>query len=875
MGLSRFASLVAAIILLTSLLSACGGGGGGSGNNNGISVNTSAINFAADSQGAIPASKSYTVSWTNSKITGIAVGVPQGQTVPSWVDISLSGTSSPLTLTIGVNTTNLPGGTYGMTLRIVSGDANANIINYVDIPVSYIIKEKLTSTTSALSFSYTDGSPTPPAGQSLQLNGNGIFWVASISQPWVTLSSNSGTAPQSLTISVDPTGMAVGSYSAVITFSSTVNPADTYSLDVSLQITSPVVQLNTQSLSFSGINGSAIASQAVAFTLNNQNNSNWTVTPSDPWISLNKTSFTTADTVTVSVDPATPKLASGSYSGSITFATTYMGNSLTKVIPITLSLTRPTLTVTAANLDFQGGPASDFVPQPVSFSINTGALAYPWSINLVTDTGSGWLVASNQSGTVSQTTQSSDIGINTINQVGAQYTGSVNFSVTVNGDVLTQTLPVTLVLEPHRLFVADNGVALLSSPGQSVLSRTVTVSDNRKITTPWTAVSDQAWLTVTSSGTTDGGLVLQADPTSLAAETIHYANVTISSTDTTIVNSGQEVIRVGFYITNTTPASQTTVTLPAISGVTGLVADPVRPYVYVTESGTDIEVYNIYTGALVNTISNAGADLRNMAVSTNGDTLYALDYTDNSIVSVDLTAATPVANPAWTNPVWSNCSCSNAYYYSALNYTRINGKPVLVGGGHDIIDALTGERRYPTDNVSFIGLAVVADITPDGTIMFTANTNSSGHAVNRYLLKYSEINNAFTVNMTHSAGKSGFNRGLSSNPAGDRVYRACWYSNEMEVYNGNDLSTISSISSGTNGGALFGPDGLIYCARYYSDLTGGSGDVWSVNPADNSIVSEFSVTGEIETRMYVISGDGKRLITRSNGQATLTMSTIP
>ena len=40
------------------------------------------------------------------------------------------------------------------------------------------------------------------------------------------------------------------------------------------------------------------------------------------------------------------------------------------------------------------------------------------------------------------------------------------------------------------------------------------------------------------------------------------------------------------------------------------------------------------------------------------------------------------------------------------------------------------------------------------------------------------------------------------------------------------------------------------------------------------ILSEFNVAGEIALRLVAISGDGQRLITRSNNLVTIIMTTI-
>lgn len=872
------------LLALSVFLMSCGGGGGGDGSISspgGISINTAAINFQAIRNGPLPAPQNFSIEWTNPDIAGILVGLPRGGTLPGWLGLSLTGNSSPLGLTVVVGSTNEI--SSFLVLRIVSVDIDSNPLDVVDVRLDYTVTEIIRASPTDLSFSHAVGNTAPPPNQPVGITGFGLDWQASSNQPWVTLNNTSGVAPSDLRVGVDPTNLPVGLNSAVISVVNVNDPSNKVDINVDLQIVSTAIQVDSTSLSFSGINGSALSTQSLPFSLNNLQSTAWTVSTSDPWITLDSTIWSGPDTVVVGIDAAGASLASGNYSGTVTFSTTVPSGTLNLDVPVNLTLTRATLQSFPASLTFTGDSTADIDSQPIYISINTFPSSHPWQVILSTDTGSGWLGASVISGDGSQIQTPSDISINTTSTAGlagGAYTGSVEISATVNGDIVTQSIPVTLNLESHRLHVEDNGVALLSTASISRLSHSVTVSDNRgTTTTPWNATSDKSWLTVTSSGLTGDSLTLNADPTGLALDTIQYATITLSSTEPGVVNSGTETIQVGFYVTGNTPANQVSAAVQSLAGssFSGLIADPIRPYVYLTHRGSDIEVFNIYTGALVSTISNAGSVLGNMAISSDGQMLYVLDYVNNNIVTVNLTATPLTANPAWTDSAWSNCNCSAINYYSELIYTRVKGRPVLIGGAKDVIDANTGARLYPSDNISFLQERAVASLAAKGLVMFSAPMNRSPHTVVRHSIKYTESSETFVINQTQSASKSGFTRGVTSDPEGDTVYRACWYPlSEVEAYSGTDLSTINSVTSGTNGGALFAEDGLLYCARYYSDFSGsGGGDVWSVNPATNSVVSEFNVSGNVGTRLFDISGDGMRLITRSNNQSSLTMTLIP
>ncbi len=97
----------------------------------------------------------------------------------------------------------------------------------------------------------------------------------------------------------------------------------------------------------------------------------------------------------------------------------------------------------------------------------------------------------------------------------------------------------------HRLVASTPGVAFASMPGRSTLTRTLTVTDTLGHPSSWAASSDQPWLQVTPSGAAGGNLVLTANPAGLAADQIHYATVTIGSSESAV--SLQDHVRVGFW----------------------------------------------------------------------------------------------------------------------------------------------------------------------------------------------------------------------------------------------------------------------------------------------------------------------------------------
>jgi hypothetical protein len=77
----------------------------------------------------------------------------------------------------------------------------------------------LQASPAMLSYSAALGSGSP-ASSSFTVSNRGtgaVSWTATASQPWVSLPQTSGTAPSTLAVSVNPSGLVPGSYNATIT----------------------------------------------------------------------------------------------------------------------------------------------------------------------------------------------------------------------------------------------------------------------------------------------------------------------------------------------------------------------------------------------------------------------------------------------------------------------------------------------------------------------------------------------------------------------------------------------------------------------------------------------------------------------------------
>ena len=269
----------------TMLLAACGGGGGSSGPD-GLTVSPASLSFAAVHNGPFPPTQNIQITISRADARALVVGFPTGVTPPAWLDQSpgnLTGGGNNWTFTTAITSTTLAPGTYTTTVRVAIGDAGQHLLALRDVQVSYTVTSTpATASPNALNFSSAAGGPAP-APQTVALMGDVGSWTASPNQTWIGVAPSSGFGTGSVSVSVNPAGLALNTYNGSVTFNTAGGPA---SISLTLTVSPPGIQASSDSLTFSGVNGATLASQSLNIAMNNGAALNWTATtpPADTWL---------------------------------------------------------------------------------------------------------------------------------------------------------------------------------------------------------------------------------------------------------------------------------------------------------------------------------------------------------------------------------------------------------------------------------------------------------------------------------------------------------------------------------------------------------------------------------------------------------------
>lgn len=154
----------------------------------------------------------------------------------------------------------LPAGTTGsitVTVRAtnIAGDGVPGNADTTDQDFALVVYNATQTTAgptigvspASFTFSATAGGANP-ASQSLSVTNNGggtLTWSATDDGTWLTIAPTSGTAPSTVTLSVNTAGLAAGTYNATITVSATGATNSPVSVPVTLTVSNPTSELIT------------------------------------------------------------------------------------------------------------------------------------------------------------------------------------------------------------------------------------------------------------------------------------------------------------------------------------------------------------------------------------------------------------------------------------------------------------------------------------------------------------------------------------------------------------------------------------------------------------------------------------------------------
>ena len=354
-----------------------------------LTVSVPSLTFFYQLGGVIPQSQIVFLTSSGSDASYSA----QPAAGAGWLLVSPTNSSTPATLNVSVNPASLATGNYNGSILVTSSDpANAPVNLTVTLTVA--AASTLNSSPARLTFPYQPGAaPPPPIPISITSSPSGAaVSVDPGSSSWLSASPSSATTPAVIFVSVNPAGLANGSYAGAISVTSSGVSNSPLAVPVALNIGGATISSSFPQLSFSyALNGSIPAPQNI--TITSTGTTTFTASSgSSAWLAVSPAAGTVGPgspaNLSVSVNPGS--LGSGTYNGSLTISGPGITNS-PQVIPVTLTITgtgTAALNAAPAQLAFTS-TAPDTVPPAQTINVTTSSPA-PYTVS----TGStSWLNA--------------------------------------------------------------------------------------------------------------------------------------------------------------------------------------------------------------------------------------------------------------------------------------------------------------------------------------------------------------------------------------------------------------------------------------------------------------------------------------------------
>jgi uncharacterized protein (TIGR03437 family) len=211
-------------VSVTLILSGTSTGG------NGLTASPASLTFSQAPGGTPPPAQTTKVSLGSGSPTITATSNT------SWLLVTPSSGSSPLTLSVSVNGASLTAGAYQGGIVVTSGSSSTTIPVNLNIAVS---ATSITVTPNSLTFNSQTGG-TAPAAQTVSVGATGASSsfttsVQATGGSWLSATSSGATTPATLSVSVNPTGLAPGIYPGTVTVT---GPSSNQTVNVTLNISS-------------------------------------------------------------------------------------------------------------------------------------------------------------------------------------------------------------------------------------------------------------------------------------------------------------------------------------------------------------------------------------------------------------------------------------------------------------------------------------------------------------------------------------------------------------------------------------------------------------------------------------------------------------
>jgi Bacterial Ig-like domain (group 1)/Viral BACON domain len=436
----------------------------------------------------------------------------------NWLSISNPGIgccTTPEAITVNVNASTLPAGTYmGEITFIQYFQQSLGITVPVTLTVEAPQSNFFDTLPGQMSFFLQAGGTAP--SQSLQIRNAGsgtLSWTVQGSTAdggaWLTVSPGSGNAPSTVTVSVvtknlPGQGLTAGTFNGQLVFTA-ANDVVTIPIGV---VVGPNVFRQQNAINFVMLEGGANPLPQILPVVSAGTNFNFSsavyTASGGNWLSISNLGndcCTTPDAITVSVNAST--LLAGTYTGEITFVQ-YFQRTMLMTVPVTLTVVRcgALFDNVQGQVSFSFAPSSSNPPSQTVKIRAAGSGTLSWTLTKMTSDGGNWLTTSATGGNAPSTVT---IGVNTAALPGGGLTsGTFTGELVFKAPTGNVTIPVSVLVGANVFSQGSSLSFSMTLGGSNPLSQIIAVAStgsNFSFSASATTGNGGAWLKISPTGT--------------------------------------------------------------------------------------------------------------------------------------------------------------------------------------------------------------------------------------------------------------------------------------------------------------------------------------------------------------------------------------
>jgi len=375
----------------------------------------------------------------------------------------------------------------------------------IEVPVRLTVLERvplLSVSPEILNFSAWEGGATPPS-QNIQIQnvgGNDMPWELSADRLWLTLSPESGSSigeVDAVEVSVDLTGLDIGSYAAHITVSAPGVLGSPQRVAVLLEITAPppLLSVSPMAITFDCMEGENRPIEQMLIRNVGTGEFSWEISDDADWLSVSPTSGSNSgeeDALEARADVS--GLSPGTYTATITITATTVNSPQEVDVTLIVREMPPTISVSPTLLSFSSFEGGEN-PAPQQLAVkNAGRGEMDWQVSgdMV------WLTLSPQEGASAGEEDTVEVSIDISGLTAGSYAAHITITsaVAANSPAI---IPVLLEISepPPRLSVSPAELVFScpeegdDPPAQDIEIRNVGTGEFT-----WDVSDDAAWLSL-------------------------------------------------------------------------------------------------------------------------------------------------------------------------------------------------------------------------------------------------------------------------------------------------------------------------------------------------------------------------------------------